>query len=52
MQGDRNGDERSGKQYEDGGAGCHIVQSLGKYGGGDGSVCQNRKAGTRIHVSR
>ena len=52
MQGDRNGDERSGKQYEDGGAGCHIAQRLGKYGGGDGYVCQNREAGTRIHVSR
>ena len=50
IQGDRNGDECSGKLYEASGAGRNTAQRLGKYGRRM-DPCANIEAGARIHVS-
>ena len=50
IQGDRNGDECSGKLYEASGAGRNTAQRLGKYGRRMDS-CAKIEAGARIHVS-
>ena len=50
IQGDRNGDECSGKLYEASGAGRNTAQRLGKYGRRM-DPCTKIEAGARIHVS-
>ena len=50
IQGDRNGDECSGKLYEASGAGGNTAQRLGKYGRRI-DTCAKIEAGARIHVS-
>ena len=50
IQGDRNGDECSGKLYEASGAGRNTAQRLGKYGRRM-DPCAKIEAGARIHVS-
>ena len=50
IQGDRNGDECSGKLYEASGAGRNTAQRLGKYGRRM-DPCAKIEAGARTHVS-
>ena len=50
IQGDRNGDECSGKLYEASGAGRNTAQRLGKYGRRM-DPCAKIEAAARIHVS-